>query len=102
MVDANGKPYQSNRVNNVADKSANANGPQQQPAYELNRHSLPDVHLEWVLLPTELEAPRLGCLPAVCWLDGDWVVKLCVPPGTRVTLPATVLCRCLHCWLLPP
>ena len=34
MVDANGKPYQSNRVNNVADKSANANGPQQQPAYE--------------------------------------------------------------------
>ena len=36
MVDANGKPYQSNRVNNVADKSANANtnGPQQEPAYE--------------------------------------------------------------------
>ena len=34
MVDANGKPYQSNRVNNVADKSATANGPQQEPAYE--------------------------------------------------------------------
>ena len=34
MVDANGKPYQSNRVNNVADKSANANCPQQEPIYE--------------------------------------------------------------------
>ncbi len=34
MVDPNGKPYQSNRVNNVADKSANANGPQQEPVYK--------------------------------------------------------------------
>ena len=34
MVDANGKPYQSNRVNNVADKSANTNCPQQEPVYE--------------------------------------------------------------------
>ncbi len=34
MVDANGKPYQSNCVNNVADKSANANCPQQEPVYE--------------------------------------------------------------------
>jgi hypothetical protein len=33
MVDANGKPYQSNRVNNVADKSANGSS-QQEPAYE--------------------------------------------------------------------
>ncbi len=34
MVDANGKPYQSNRVNNVANKSANTNGPQQETVYE--------------------------------------------------------------------
>ncbi|MFN9944963.1 MAG: hypothetical protein ACK56I_36400, partial [bacterium] len=64
-----------------------------QTAHELDRHTLPDVHLEWVLLPTELEAPCLGCLPAVCRLDGDRVVELRVPPGTRMALPAAVLRR---------
>jgi hypothetical protein len=34
MVDANGKPYESNWVNNVADKSANSNPHQQEPFYE--------------------------------------------------------------------
>jgi hypothetical protein len=34
MVDANGKPYESNRVNNVVDKSANGNPHQPEPAYE--------------------------------------------------------------------
>ncbi len=55
-------------------------------------HSLPDVHLEWVLLSVELEAPRLGRLSAICRLDGDWVVKLRVPLGSRVTLPAAMRC----------
>ncbi len=52
MVDANGKPYQSNRVNNVAYKSANASGPQQEPAYEdafvgLVSNLNPYHHLNW-------------------------------------------------------
>ena len=34
MVDANGKPYESNRVNNVADKSTNGNHHQPEPIYE--------------------------------------------------------------------
>ncbi len=34
MVDTNGKPYQANRVNNVADKSPNGNPHQPEPVYE--------------------------------------------------------------------
>ena len=34
MVDANGKPYESNRVNNVTDKSTNGNPHQPEPVYE--------------------------------------------------------------------
>ncbi len=34
MVDANGKPYESNHVNNMADKSANGNPHQPEPVYE--------------------------------------------------------------------
>ncbi|MFO0000995.1 MAG: hypothetical protein ACK559_07690 [bacterium] len=40
-----------------------------------------------MLLPIELEAPRLGRLPAVCRLDGDRVVEL------RVSLRAQQLCQ---------
>ncbi|MFO0006784.1 MAG: hypothetical protein ACK559_37275, partial [bacterium] len=29
-----------------------------QATHELDRHSLPDVHLEWVILPAELEVSR--------------------------------------------
>jgi hypothetical protein len=52
MVDANGKPYESNRVNNVADNSTNGNPHQPEPVYEdtfvgsvtnLN----PYHHLDW-------------------------------------------------------
>jgi hypothetical protein len=52
MVDANGKPYESNRVNNVADKLTSGNLRQPEPAYEdafvLSVANLnPNHHLNW-------------------------------------------------------
>ncbi|MFN9908240.1 MAG: hypothetical protein ACK56F_19270, partial [bacterium] len=61
-----------------------------QATHELNRHSFPDVHLERVVLPAKFEVSCLDRLPALCRLDGDRVVELRVPPGTRMALPATM------------
>jgi hypothetical protein len=53
MVDANGKPYESNRVNNVTDKSAsNSNSRPSEPIYEdafvgLVANLNPYHHLNW-------------------------------------------------------
>jgi hypothetical protein len=52
MVDANGKPYKSNWVNSVADKSANGNPQQPEPIYEdafvrLVTNINPYHHLNW-------------------------------------------------------
>ncbi len=52
-----------------------------QASHEVDNYCSPDVHLERVILPVELEPSRLGCLPAVCRLNHDRVVKLRVPPG---------------------
>ncbi|MFN9905258.1 MAG: hypothetical protein ACK56F_03910, partial [bacterium] len=53
-----------------------------QATHELDRHSLPDVHLERVVFPAKFEVSCLDRLPTLCRLDGDRVVELRVPPGT--------------------